>query len=173
MKTAILAIDPGPVQSAFVELEREDDGPWVIVDHKKEQNESTILKIRLWGPHDYSPYSDQEERHVVCEMIASYGMPVGAEVFETCVTIGRILQVSYERLFAVERLKRQDVKLHMCKTARATDATIRQAVIDRFGTGKEEAIGTKKEPGPLYGIKGDEWQALALGLTYADSLRDP
>ena len=37
---------------------------------------------------------------------------------------------------------RQEVKLHLCNSARAKDANIRQALIDRFG-GKDKAIGRK------------------------------
>jgi hypothetical protein len=40
---------------------------------------------------------------------------------------------------------------------RAKDANIRQALIDKLG-----AVGTKKAPGPLYGISGHLWAALAV-----------
>jgi hypothetical protein len=100
-------------------------------------------------------------------MIASYGMPVGAEVFDTCVWIGRFVEAwcftEYTSL-----VYRKDVKLHMCNSPRANDATIRQAVIDRFG-GKEKAIGNKKQPGPLRGVSGDVWQALALAITWSET----
>jgi len=48
------------------------------------------------------------------------------------------------------------------------DSTIRQAMLDRYGPGREKAIGKKKSPGPLYGIRKDEWQALALAVTFFD-----
>jgi hypothetical protein len=48
---------------------------------------------------------------------------------------------------------------------RATDANIRASLIDRYGPGKDSAIGSKRSPGPLYGLKGDEWSALAVALT--------
>ena len=66
---------------------------------------------------------------------------------------------------AVALVYRRDVKLFHCQTVRANDANIRAAIIDRFGPGKEKAIGKKSAPGPLYGIKGDEWSALAVALT--------
>jgi hypothetical protein len=111
---------------------------------------------------------------VVIEMVACYGMPVGAEVFETCVWIGRYLEAlgpnsvvdGYER---VCRMKRQAVKLHLCHSNKANDATIRQALIDRFGPTKLEAIGNKAAPGPLYGVKADVWAALALAVTHWDT----
>lgn len=65
------------------------------------------------------------------------------------------------------RIFRRDIKLHLCNSVRAKDANIRQALIDRYG-GKEKAIGKKKSPGPLYGIKSHMWAALALAVTYHD-----
>lgn len=101
---------------------------------------------------------------LVIEMIASMGMPVGAEVFDTCVWIGRYIQAFNGPHSLV---KRQQVKLHMCNSPRANDATIRQAVIDKFG-GKDKAIGKRASPGPLYGVSGDVWQALALAITWSE-----
>ena len=99
---------------------------------------------------------------IAIEMIASYGMAVGKEVFETCVWIGRFVQAA-----GVDRVRlvyRKDVKLHLCGSPRAKDANIRQALIDRWG-GKAEAVGTVKRPGPLYGVKSHAWAALAVAVT--------
>ena len=63
---------------------------------------------------------------------------------------------------------RKDVKLHLCGSPRAKDSNIRQALIDRFGPGKEKAIGLKKTPGPLYGVKSHVWAALAVAVTHLD-----
>jgi hypothetical protein len=54
---------------------------------------------------------------------------------------------------------------HLCEFVRANDANIRAALIDRFGPGKDKAVGRKATPGPLFGLKGDEWSALAIALT--------
>jgi hypothetical protein len=100
---------------------------------------------------------------VVVEMIASYGMPVGREVFETCLWIGRFIEAwnsSYSLLY------RRNVKLHLCNSARAKDANVAQALRDRFGE-----KGTRKNPGVLYGIRGDEWAALAVAVTWWDTQR--
>lgn len=140
----ILAIDPGPERSAWCML----DGDTVRVGH--EANDAVQQFIR-W-------------RSVTIEMIASYGMPVGAEVFETCVWIGRFMSAAVR----ADRITRNMVKLHICHSPRANDATIRQALIDRWG-GKARAIGTKKQPGPLYGVHGDCWAALAVAVTAAET----
>lgn len=105
--------------------------------------------------------------HLAIEMVASYGMAVGVEVFETCLWIGRFIQASGRPWHQVYR---KDVKLHLCGFTTAKDANIRQALIDRFGPGKEKAVGYKKTPGPLYGITADLWQALAVGVTFSDKL---
>ncbi len=101
---------------------------------------------------------------LVVEMIASYGMPVGREVFETCVWVGRFLQAWPGE---TERITRGAIKLHLCGSMRAKDANVRQALIDAFG-GKDKAIGTKRAPGALHGVSGDVWSALAVAVTYAD-----
>jgi len=95
-------------------------------------------------------------------MVASYGMPVGKEVFETCVWIGRFMQVWHDP-DAVRLIYRRDVKLHLCGSARAKDGNIRQALIDKLGP-----QGTKKAPGPTYGVKSHAWAALALAVTAAE-----
>ena len=103
------------------------------------------------------------------EMIASYGMAVGASVFETCTWIGRFEEAWAARRCESEmhRVKRHEVKMAVCHDSRAKDANIRQALLDRWG-GKEQAVGTKKRPGPLYGVKKDIWAALAVAVTQGD-----
>lgn len=155
----LLAIDPGNEESALVAYDTETREP--LEWEKLENNEALnrCFAMRLGGID-----------HMVIEMVASYGMPVGAEVFETCVWIGRFIQawrapgagLTYRRLY------RRDVKLHLCGSARAKDANVRQALVDRYG-GKEKAIGRKATPGPLYGMKADCWQALGVAVTAAET----
>lgn len=147
----ILAIDPGPTHSAYVLYDPRDRE---VISHGKHTNESLIPMMRGLG----------SQTRLVVEMIASYGMPVGREVFETCVVIGRLLQ---SWIGPSDRLYRSTVKLHLCGSVRAKDGNVRQALLDAFG-GKEKAVGSKKQPGPLYGVSGDVWAALAVAVTYAD-----
>lgn len=74
-------------------------------------------------------------------MIASYGMAVGKEVFETCVWIGRFIEIARLRKIEVEYIYRKDEKMNLCQSMKAKDSNIRQALIDRFGE-----VGTKKNP---------------------------
>ncbi len=149
----ILAIDPGTTESAFVLM----DGDQVVLDKGKIGNEEMLITVQCFGVNYH--------HRCVIEMIASYGMPVGAEVFETCVWIGRFMEAfGPDR---AERLTRNVVKNHLCHSSKANDGNIRQALIDRFG-GKDTAIGCKKSPGPLYGVSGDVWAALAVAVTWSD-----
>lgn len=92
------------------------------------------------------------------EMVASYGMPVGKEVFETCVWIGRFIQASTAPN-TITRYTRNEVKMHFCQNTRAKKANVNQALIDRFGK-----KGTKKNPGITYGLKDHTWDAFALAV---------
>jgi hypothetical protein len=153
----LIAIDPGSEQSAMVILAT-DGKP---VEAHKAANHIILAALFL-----REQMGDMTPVHI--EMIASYGMSVGKEVFDTCVWIGRFMQAAgAERCHQVFR---RDIKLHHCHTARANDSAIRYAICDRFG-GKDAAIGRKKTPGPLYGIKGDCWAALALALYAHDTNR--
>ena len=143
----LLAIDPGPEESAYVTWR---DGRWW--GHGKIPNGKLLELIAC--------PSYQFERCCI-EMIASYGMPVGREVFETCVWIGRFMEAFGAA--RCSRLTRNEIKNHLCHSSKAKDANIRQALIDRLGS-----PGTKRAPGPTYGIVADEWAALAVAVTWYD-----
>lgn len=155
----ILAIDPGPGESAWV---RYDARANRVLLASKQPNPSVLGQ--WWSLADV----------VVIEQVRSYGMPVGAEVFDTVHWSGRFHQAALGEYGAADPsvvlMPRKDVKLHLCQSLRANDATIRQALIDKFG-GKDKAIGRKSSPGPLYGLKADCWQALALGVTWWETRR--
>jgi hypothetical protein len=140
----ILAIDPGPMGSAMVLWDGKE-----IVEHRMDKNEAVGCFIAILK-HDV----------LAIEMIASYGMPVGKEVFETCVWIGRFVQIAVDFGIHYELIPRREVKLFLCNSVRAKDANVRQALIDKVGP-----QGKKACPGPTYGIKADEWAALGLALT--------
>lgn len=154
----ILAIDPGNEKSAFVLIGRE----LRPLEFKKTGNDAILKRIPLL----MDMYGDFT---LAIEMVASYGMPVGREVFETCFWAGMFWQaanVSQKRL-----IYRMDEKLCLCHDSRAKDANIRQALIDRFAYGvPNKGKGTKKSPGWFYGFSADVWQAYAVGVTCADMM---
>lgn len=103
--------------------------------------------------------------HLAIEWIESFGMPVGREVFETVRWIGRFQQ-AWGDPDAVLFVPRREVKLALCGSARAKDANVRQALLDRLGP-----QGTKKAPGPTYGVKSHAWSALAVAVVAQERLR--
>jgi len=155
----ILAIDPGNERSAYVVFNTTERSP---VEFQKISNAELLSRVE--GARGSATRWCGIE-HLAIEMIASYGMAVGREVFETCVFIGRLIQAWNGPHTLVYR---KDVKLHLCGQPRAKDANIRAALIDLWG-GKEKAIGKKHSAGPLYGVSADVWSALAIAVTYTDA----
>ncbi|NOV25911.1 hypothetical protein E5S69_20630 [Cupriavidus necator] len=152
--TTILSIDPGTEESGWC-LYHPERG--VVMGSGVKPNDIMLEEIR------FMPASE-----LAIEMVASYGMPVGREVFETVRWIGRFQQI-WRRPDEVRLVYRKDVKLHLCSSPRAKDANIRVALLDMFG-GKEAAVGKKASPGPLYGVKSHAWAALAVAVTAAHQM---
>jgi len=147
----LLGLDPGTTHTGCVWF----DGQRVVKSAHLE-NRVVVLGVSLLETH-------RRIDAVACEMLACQGMPVGKETFETAYWIGRFMgacSMDWHRVY------RNEVKLHLCGSVRAKDANIRQALLDRWG-GKS-AIGTKKAPGPLYGVTGHCWSALAVAVTAWD-----
>lgn len=177
----ILAIDPGPKESAWVVL----DGTTVTAGMAL--NDALVIRLRDYWKADV----------LAVEMIASYGMAVGEEVFTTCVWIGRFVEAWAGPFKLVPRL---EVKMCLCHDSRAKDANIRTALLDRFG-GKSVALAKPRKcevckgrgtvamrrgsrermrclscdacgwvgaDGPLVRVSGHAWAALAVALTVQD-----
>lgn len=151
----ILAIDPGNIESAYCVIDAKTYKP---LRFEKTKNEEILDLMSKW-----EIFESTEKNTLVIEMIASYGMPVGKEVFDTCVWIGRFIEHSMFATNDIHYIYRKDEKMNICHSMKAKDSNIRQALIDRFGE-----VGTKKNPGWFYGFKKDIWQAYAVGITYLD-----
>ncbi len=148
----IIAIDPGPEKSAFAII----DYDYRILEAMILPNWQVMQVLEDW------PDGKQNEAELAIEMVTSYGMPVGAEVFETVFWIGQFWQAT-KGFQARTRIRRLDVKTNLCHDSRAKDGNVIQALKDRFGD-----KGTKANPGWFYGFKADMWQAYAVGVTYLD-----
>ena len=144
---SVFSLDPGTTQSGWCIYQ---DGH--VSDSGVEDNQSLLRLMKIATPDD-----------VAIEMVACYGMAVGKEVFETCVWIGRFMEAFGGR---VTLIYRRDVKLHLCGTVRAKDANVRQALIDKIGP-----QGTKKAPGPTFGVKSHAWAALAVAVTFDETVK--
>lgn len=154
----ILALDPGTHKTGWVEFR---DGR--VHDSGVDDNAAVLMVLENYP----------EGHTLAIEMVASYGMPVGREVFETVVWIGRFQQAWHDPE-AVRLVYRKDVKLHLCGTSKAKDPNVRQAILDLFprtGGGATPQIGTKGQPGPLYGVSTHAWPALGVALLVRHQLQ--
>lgn len=154
---SIIAIDPGTTESALVE--------W---DGAKVSEPAIWPNAMLIERLSDEPLNDGF-RNLFIEMVACYGMPVGKEVFETCVWIGRMIQTwKHATGREAKLIYRQQVKLHHCQSARAKDGNIRQALVDKYGE-----PGTKKAPGLTYGLKSHLWSAFAIATMITEQEKEP
>ena len=143
----LIGIDPGSTDSAYLVW---DDRP---VAFGILPNDQLLAWLRM-----------RSSGVVVIEQIRSYGMTVGAEVFDTVHWSGRFYEAALP--MTVHQLPRMAVKQAICHDSRAKDANVRQALIDRFG-GKEAT----RKGNILHGISKDVWSALAIVVTWADISR--
>jgi hypothetical protein len=141
----ILALDPGTRETGWVLWTGER-----VAYSGVQRNEDVLTMVAGWR--------DRETRLAV-ETMQAMGLPAGQEVFETCIWIGRFVQ-AWHAPDEVIRIKRTEVKLHLCGSTRAKDPNVRQALLDAIG-----APGTKRDPGPTYGVKSHAWSALAVAVT--------
>lgn len=166
-----MGVDPGPTRSAWVHYDTRGH----VLAYGHEANEK--VATRVW----------EFRGEIVIESVDHMGMAVGRDVFETVWWSGYFCA----HAGTYTRIPRREVKMALCARANATDANIRQALIDRFG-GDEVAIGGKRcrncagkgwkgvgrgecasctgtgletPRGPLYGLAAHTWSALAVVVT--------
>ena len=159
--TRILAIDPGPVRSGAVLL---DTATRAVLRSATPDNGDLAFELN-------DPECALFDR-VVVEMPESRGKSwVKEESWETAYWTGRLIEAA-SRWYPVGRIHRSAVKAHILGRANGSDADVNGALVDRYGGigGRRAAVGVKAAPGPLYGVTGDAWAALAVAMTIADGV---
>lgn len=147
----ILAIDPGPKESAFCVW----DGKQIVASGKVES-------IKVCGLIASGTIVSSDV--VAVEHLQCFGMGVGREVFETAYWIGEFRREARFNNVKFVPVTRMEVKQHFCHSARATDSNIKFALEDRFG-----AKGTKKNPGLMYPLVGSDMRsAFAIAVMVFD-----
>jgi hypothetical protein len=155
----ILGIDPGTHHSGLVAYSAIDK---TVIDSHNELPNFQVLKYLSSAA--YSP---------MCfgiEIPACYGLRVGRDVFQTCVWAGRFIQKFAGRMpsATLYEVSRPEI-VHMLTGARSgPKAAVNAVLVDRFGPGRKIAVGKKSSPGPLYGVKGHAWDALAVAYYVAE-----
>ena len=164
-----VGIDPGTSKSGLVCFDTESRR---VTYSAELDNEDLLLSLRGGGSLDVDTWDC-----LFIENIESMGIAVGKSTFQTCIWIGRFLEAFAVLTGQESRLvSRGDEKTVLCgastyrnpetgKRKAVGDSEIRRALIERFpatGVGSVPQVGNKKQPGPLYGVSGHCWQALAV-----------
>jgi hypothetical protein len=158
----IFAIDPGNIDSAYAILDNQTLKP---VDFNKVNNLELLDILDTWS-NGFKPWDT-----ITIEMVAHYGtgMPAGKEIFDTCVWIGRFIQLLKNKGIEVTLIYRKEEAVNLCNSVKAKDSNIIQALVDRFAYGvPNHGKGTKKNPGWFYGFHADVWQSYAVAVTFHD-----
>jgi hypothetical protein len=142
--STIFGCDPGPTQSGWCLFSPPSD----VVDSGVADNHDLLVWLR----------ATRADVLAIETMQATYGT-VGASVIDTLIWVGRFRQ-AWRDPDAVRLISRQSVKAHVCNgNTKASDSGVRQALIDLLGP-----VGTKRQPGPCYGVKSHAWAALAVAV---------
>ncbi len=144
--TTVLAIDPGTHESGYVLY----DGRVITSGVMPNDDMLAIVK-------------DDRSDILAIEKVVSYGRAVGQEVFDTCEWAGRFRQ-AWPCPDETLSISRPQVKKALGLKGSADEAEVNARVRELIGP-----PGTKKSPGPTYGVKSHAWAALAVA--YAASHR--
>ncbi len=154
-----LGIDPGTDQSGLC-----------LFSHREQRvtyadvvsNDWIVEHLRYGG---MCPRGTSLSTHLVIEMVQSYGArTLGRPLFETCVWIGRFMEAAEGNFASINRIHRGECCLHLCGKRQAKDSYMHEALRDKLGE-----KGTKKAPGPLFGVRSHAWQALAVAVTWVET----
>lgn len=156
----LLGIDPGPTASGLVVYELYGTGRpgRVLRSYKQATMEQvrmelgTLAAAKLW--HD-----TQVEVVLECTQAG----PPSTQVVKTTEVVGRIMEGCDGRLLTWHAYYRREVLQALnCARKGNKDSLVRLACIELHGGDRAAAIGTKKNPGPLYGVASHAWQALGV-----------
>jgi len=158
--SCVIGVDPGPESSAYVIWDGER-----IIGKDNRENKELLSYFAKWDEQTSSGHYTRGAVLAI-EQIRGFGVMASDGLFDTCWWTGRFFQAFGEhRTYMVPRKK---AAAHICGVGGISkDQFVREALIARFG-GKDVAVGKKSAPGPLYGISGHLWPALAVALTYWD-----
>lgn len=151
----VLGIDPGPTTCGVVLYDaaaRQVTGAWSAVSVED------VLLLVL----------QRTDTVVAIERVQAQGQS-GASLLETSEVVGRLQQRALDFGRAVRLMYRREVLRALDVTGTGNrDALVRQRIIEAHGGAA--AIGTKRAPGPLYGVSGHAWQALGVAFAAAETM---
>lgn len=154
-----LGIDPGTTHSGVVVWA--DDERRVLYADNVENYELR----KNFGPLlvQYAPYL------CVLETLSPRGMALGNSTFQTLVWVGRFIEVAWRYDVTAKLMTRDEIKRELLGRTNvpSADSKIVQLLKDEVGE-----KGTKKAPGPTYGVSKHAWQALGAVWAYRQRERE-
>ena len=167
----MLALDPGSSATGWVLM---DFDTGAVLRHGKDANDQLLAWYRDQSVDDEETFDPGDV--AIIEFMSPRGMTTSEHEFDALWWAGRLTEALDVAGVPVDRITRQEVKYVIlgAYNVKGGDAAVRSVIIDRYanGGGKAAAVGLKATPGPLYGIREDEWAALALACAYQDDARD-
>lgn len=155
MVSRVLAIDPGNIDSAYCILDRDTQRP---LAHEKINNVELERKLK-----DGEIQFDE----AAIEIVSSYGLVAGRDLFNTCIEIGRLSVIIESLGVKVFGCYRRDVKLHLTGVGASKDANVRAALIEMYAKHDfRNGKGTKANPDWWYKFRADEWAAAGLAVCF-------
>lgn len=156
----ILSLDVGTEQSGYCFMNSADYAP---LEFGKMNNQELLERIVMMGLYGALVY----------EEFQSYGMTVGQSTIKSITWNGRFIQVAWDRKIPFYPIYRVEEKINLCKSTKAKDANLRQAMIDRFAKFDfKNGKGTKNNRDWFYGFSKDAWSAAIIGVTFIDKMRE-
>jgi hypothetical protein len=154
IEPTILAIDPGSDKSGWVIY-----APGRVIASGVDANRIVRDLVHTGG--------DARCSHMACEVMRPRGEPFSSHAMETLIWVGRFMERWHDwaDLDYFVPVVREDSKRFICGKGSVKDANVRQGCIELVGP-----PGTKKTPGPTFGVSSHAWQALAVALTAMDIL---
>lgn len=142
-----IGIDPGPLSCGWVLYDGER--VWDCGDAPLDEMMALIL--------------DHPVDVVAIERVQAQGK-AGNQITETCEISARLYQYALDTGHRAHWLYRRVVLRVLDVTGEGNrDALVRARLLEMHGGLASK--GTRKAPGPLYGVSGHAWQALAVAVT--------
>jgi len=163
MKRLYIGIDPGPRTSGLVVYEQDGDRAGRVIHANKAAALPDIRELLKLSRTDGSV-------EVVLER--TQAGPPSSSVVLTTEVVGRILELCHLLGLPCDTYYRRDVLQALdCAKKGNKDSLVRARLIEIHGGSRAAAIGSKKCPGPLYGVSSHAWQALGVVITHCQPWR--
>lgn len=150
----ILGIDPGTNQSGWV-LYRPDSA---VVNSGIWPNEQVLSGLQTGVLKTAGVFA--------LEVIRARGEPTSNDAYDTLIWCGRFIQ-AWRIPENVMRIDRARVKIFVCGRANVKDANVNAGLREMVGQ-----KGTKKNPGPTFGVSSHAWAALGVAVTAANQIKE-